>query len=148
LRLAHSSASKVAVPVLIEGLRCEDAHLRQQAAAALGRIPAKSNEAVAALVQPLDDPDQSVRCECIRSIGEIGLATENVISGLIGALSDATHSIRENACSVLGQIGPDASEALAELRRLSMCDKFPSVRQAAARAMQEISMADATQSAK
>lgn len=137
-----------AVPILMQNLMQEDAHVRREATTSLGKLGADSAAAVPGLVQALRDKDTKVRMGAATALGQIGPAAREAIPQLIEALRDSnlilcrlaaqalslmgtvavaplTDALRHNDMGVrreaawaLGQIGPDAKASVAALSEL------------------------------
>jgi HEAT repeat protein len=106
-----SSGSAAAAPALAEALADSDAHVRAEAARALGRTA--SQAAVPALMYALKDESVEVRRWATRALGSI----RNLASApaLMEALKDRDVGVRRTAAQVLGHLrAQGAVPALAE----------------------------------
>ena len=100
LRAQSDTVDPRIVASLVKALRDPDPGVRKEAAAALGRLRAKS--AVPGLIGALDDEYASVRASAASSLGR--LKDLSSVEPLIGALSDTSHAVRKQALSALSNL--------------------------------------------
>lgn len=159
-----------AVPALVAALADPDARVREDAAAALGRIgPAAraaigplvatfadtdpylagaaavalariGTEAVPALVVALADAKENVRWSAAIALGRLGSAALEAAPALARALGDASENVRSCAATALGAIGPHAVAALPALTE-ALHDRDEDVRRAARLAIARVAPA-------
>jgi HEAT repeat protein len=123
-----------AVTLLIEAMAHQDAGVRREAAASLGKLGADSKPAVGLLTQAVRDADPRVRMAAATALGQIGPAAAESIPMLVTALGDSNLIYCRMAAQSLGQIGAAAVPALIEA--LHSADK--NVRREAAWALGQI----------
>ncbi len=107
--------AKSAAPQLLDAVKHTDAHVRVEAAGALGRVGADREKVVAALIALLkDDPEREVRRSVAGALGEIGPAAAPAVPTLREALRGEGGGWWV-AADAIGKIGgPDAVPALVE----------------------------------
>lgn len=122
-----------AIEPLASALRDDgDPGVRETAARALGSL--WSEGAVEVLARALlSDPLRAVREAAARALGDIG-GTDGVWA-LVAAVRDSRGSVRESVVAALGDIG--GASAIEALTEVSMTDRDPWVRAAAAAALEE-----------
>jgi len=143
--------AKEAVPALIQLLRHENKHPRNQAAIALGMIGTESREAVPALIETTQDfgtPDMTfkyARASAAFALGSIGPESKSAVPALVRMLKGEAppgpdipdpnwEYHRACAAFALGRIGPGAGEAVPALIA-ALEDSCPVVRSYAAKAL-------------
>jgi HEAT repeat protein len=94
------------------------AMVRAEAARALGKIGANSEEALEALKEALIDPKSAVRREAALALGKLGSFASSAILPLIKALNDREPDVRWRASEALGLIGVKEPEVIAGLEGL------------------------------
>jgi len=128
-----------AAPALIAALLDRYEPLREDAAAALGKLGPR---AVPPLVAALRSPRAWQRQGAARALGSIKSADEAVLSGLTGLLGDPDESVRVAAANGLGGIGSAAAPAKRALASAMAGDSSPQVRSCCALALAEIAPED------
>ncbi|HXK09197.1 MAG TPA: HEAT repeat domain-containing protein [Vicinamibacteria bacterium] len=101
-RIGHAAAG--AVPVLVEGLRSDNADRRWRAARTLGRIGPPAAEAVPALTAALADPLATVRQHAARALGRVGPAARPAAAALQRATGDPDEQVRLEARQALDRL--------------------------------------------
>ena len=129
-------AAEPAIPVLMQGLKDEDPHVRAVVAMALPAAGAPAGEAVPALTELLDT---DIRLAASRALSEYGPQAQPALEKLVGILSDKgfDSEIRWNAARTLGKLrtaGLDALPVLVE----HLQDGEPTVREHAAEAIGDL----------
>ena len=91
------------VAVYIKQLKCEDKHLRREAADVLGQF--EDARAVEPLLDVLQDQeeDRTVRESVAIALGQLG--DKRAVEPLIAVLKDTGDSVRSSAAFALGQLG-------------------------------------------
>lgn len=116
---------------LVEGLRHEDAAVRERAADALGERGGAGARHL--LLEALSDESASVRWRAARALGQLGDAPEPVLAALRSRLQeDPAPGVRQAAADALGRLA-DSSAVLALIAALD--DGNPSVYERAAEAL-------------
>jgi HEAT repeat protein len=123
-----------ALPLYMEGLKHENAMVRQMSAEQIGKLGPAGREAAAILGQTLRDMDKGVRGASADALEKVG---KGVIPGLREQLKDKTPAMRAQAAETLGELGPKAKIAVPEIR-LALADKEGVVRFQAALALKKI----------
>ena len=112
------------VSALIRALRDRDARVREDAAAALGKLGTDAKPAVPALIRALkvenDTYLYSMRSAAATALGQIGPEAREAVPALVEALKTGAgefryHYVRSAAATALGQIGPEAKDAVPAL---------------------------------
>ena len=98
------SATAVAVPVLVRGLRDPDENVRVWAAAGLGQLARLPDQAVPALAHAVDDPSAIVRTMAAQSLGQFGMRATNALSVIDQMCSDRDVAVRNAATNALRRI--------------------------------------------
>jgi HEAT repeat protein len=156
-----------AVAAIADALQYPDTTIRKRAAQALGTFGMEARPAVPALAKKLFDPDADVRRTAATALGGIGPHAGAAAPDLITALKDdtvradveqallkigssAAFSLatvvekstnvptRLKAIELLERIGPGAKKVLPELRQVATSDPIPSIRRAAAKAVESL----------
>jgi HEAT repeat protein len=120
-----------AVPALIEALEDDDPALRGFVATTLGRIGEGARPALLALDQHLHDRDAGVRVMSALAIWGIAGDARTAKDLLLRALRSENARLRSLAASAFSELGELAVDPLA----VSLLDKDPRVREAAATAL-------------
>jgi HEAT repeat protein len=120
-----SQTTKLAVPVLIETLRCDQSEVRVFSSAALGELGPRGKAAVPALVELLKDEDDNVRSYAARALGQIG--GDASVTALRTALRDKRAFVRFMVADSLGTLGVKARQAVPDLIEATK-DEEPRVR--------------------
>jgi CubicO group peptidase (beta-lactamase class C family) len=122
------AAPPAEVATLAQGLADVDPRVREQAAAALGRLGPQGQAAVGPLVAALGHEDPYLRGAAAVALGHIG---EAAVPALVRALVQGGTQLRWSAAIALGRVGAPAAQALPELIHL-LADPSAHVRQVAA----------------
>jgi HEAT repeat protein len=88
---------------LIQQLKDADAHVRQEAAAALGGLGSAAG-AVTALMRALQDRSCGVRRRAAEALGKLGPAAEQAIPTLTECTRDPIHTVRNASWAAIQQI--------------------------------------------
>jgi HEAT repeat protein len=131
------------VDFLLSHLNEPDPVVRSAIAGALGKIGLEYKDepgvvtvrALEGLLELLRDLNPQVQVAAAEALGELG--REEAVNPLLDELKDDNPQVRRAAATALGKIG--AVGAAAELARLATNDPFAEVRQAANRALEQIS---------
>jgi HEAT repeat protein len=107
--------SKETVGRIARDLTASDAHLRRDAARALGRMGQRAAPVMEMLLFALKDRDQEARLCSIEAIGRIGPACKSAVSHLREELRRDDALFRRRAAQALARFGPGAHEALPAL---------------------------------
>lgn len=131
IRPDDEAIREAALPVLVDGLKSNDPHMRMEAIDGLAAIGAPAVAKVSRLVGADDPPTCRAACE---ALARMGRAAEGAVSSLLVALKHDDADVRRHAAEALGAVGawPERTvSALAEALR----DDSPSVRAHAAYAL-------------
>lgn len=104
-----------AVPILVEGLKHEDAGIRNASASTLGKIGPDAVGAVPALIEALEDKYREVHRTAVEAIGRIGPGASEAIPILIEKLADGDSGSGGQIATALAQLKPDSIPSLIEL---------------------------------
>jgi HEAT repeat protein len=104
-----------AVPDLIEGLRSDDAGIRNFCATILGQLGPDAVDAVPALVETFHDEYSEVAATAVEAVGKIGPDASDAIPALIEKLHVKNWELNEEVSHALGLIGPAAVPELIPL---------------------------------
>lgn len=101
----------------IQNLGDKDFHVRDAAAAAIGKIGPGAKEAVPALIAALaKDKESDVRVDAAAALGDIGPGAKEAVPALAAALlKDTNPAVRAAAAYALGDIAPGAKEVVPTL---------------------------------
>jgi HEAT repeat protein len=128
------------VPVLVKGLKHEEARVRIEAAEDLGRMGSSAADAVALLVKLAEqDPDPLMRLEAAKAVAGIDPKIETIVPLLVGALKDTSAKVRRRGAECLGDLGPRSRSAVPSLVR-AVKDPDPTVSWAAIDALGQIGL--------
>jgi HEAT repeat protein len=136
-RTLRAIADRQATRALIKALEDENAHVRWEACRALLRIA--DPQALDALIEKTRDENSYVRQTACKALGAI--ASPRAIPALLQSLTDQVGQVRWAACYALGFVG-DAG-LIPRLQEVVYNDANPFVRQAAARAIEQIQQRNA-----
>jgi HEAT repeat protein len=114
--VACRAPAEQSIPVLIDGLKCEDDNIAGLATRALGQLGPAAVPAIAALRERIFVPE-SEHLDAIDTLQKIG---EPAIPVLIEILDRGTSMLKLQAAKVLGEMGEPACTALPALRKLSI----------------------------
>lgn len=114
--VAYGAPPAKVLPVLCDGLKCEDANVSGLASRALGELGPAAESAIPALRESLLLPDQP-NPEAIDALVRIGAPA---IPVLIEALDRGDSTVKWGVVRALGNMGEPARAALPALRRLSI----------------------------
>ncbi len=95
------------VPLLVEALQDEDAHVRELAVQLLGVIPIHAKAAVPQLITVLTDENEDIRSDAVSTLGRIAVAIPTVqaeITERLMGLTDESQAVRSAIVSALGDI--------------------------------------------
>jgi HEAT repeat protein len=130
------------IPFLIKALRHDNRRVREAAARGLYGFAPKAQKAIPALTEALKDSDAFVRqwvATALENLASIfGPVLKVAVPGLTDLLKDDDFMVREWAAHALGSIGDSAKAAIPELKEVALGDVEPSVKEAAASALDEI----------
>ena len=104
-----------ALPQLLDCLHTRDAHVRSEAAEAIGRLGRLTPEIQERLIDALHDQQEQVRASAALALGRLRANEEDVIRELAEALCDDSSQVGVRAYEALGSIGPAAHLALPAL---------------------------------
>lgn len=93
-----------ALPVLLEGLRHDDAAVRSEAAGLLSTLPSAQTAAIPALTGALADPDPSVRLAAAEALGHIGPPARQAAQALWRLIRDPDEGVREAALHAIRRV--------------------------------------------
>lgn len=158
--------AKRAGPELQRLLEDPDERVRRQATAALGKIGRNAVSSVKALAASLHDKNPTVRKNAAAALGELGPDARPAVADLMKSLKDAAikedaaaalvkigrgavadllevldgtdYDLRLTVLDILGRMGPEAQDAVATLATIAKTHKFPSIREAARKALARI----------
>jgi HEAT repeat protein len=117
--------------------RGENSWTQRDAICALGKMGGQAVDAAPALVQVLWSSDPDLPFVAANALGDIG---PEAVLPLIQALEDGNERVRWFAAYALGRIGPDAGDAIPALARVLEEERNHSVREAAAEALEAITV--------
>jgi HEAT repeat protein len=130
------------IPFLIKALRHDNSLVREKSARLLYGFAPKAQKAIPALTEALKDSDAFVRqwvATALENLASIfGPILKVAVPGLTDLLKDDDFMVREWAAHALGSIGNSAKAAIPALKEAAMRDVEPSVKEAAANALDEI----------
>jgi len=133
------------IPFLIKALRHDNSLVRESSARFLYGFAPKAQQAIPALCEALRDSDAFVRqwvaTALERLAYEFGPILKVAVSGLTDLLKDEDFVVREWAAHALGSIGASAKAAIPALTEAALEDVEPTVKEAAASALDEIQKA-------
>ena len=107
LRNATMEPPPGTVPLLVEALQDEDAHVREIASQFLGVIPSHAKDAVPQLLNVLTDENEDVRSDAVSTLGRIAVAVPAVqpeITEKLMDLTDESQAVRSAIVYALGNI--------------------------------------------
>jgi HEAT repeat protein len=96
----------------------KDAHVRLQAALALGKYGTAAKDAVGGLSKAIKDANPEVRYAAASALGEIGSDAKPGLDALIASLDDKDWFVAVSAAQSLAKLGPAAKSALPALSRV------------------------------
>jgi HEAT repeat protein len=124
------------VQALIDGMADTSVHVRRAVAASLGGINPFPTTVLPYMVKLLIDPDERVRSMILASFADMqGLG----IGALMRHIDTKDDDLRLAVVNTLGAMGPGAKGALQRLQKLAAEDKDQRVKEAAQRAVKNIS---------
>jgi HEAT repeat protein len=130
------------IPFLIKALRHDNRRVREAAARGLYGFAPNAQKAIPALCEALRDSDAFVRqwvATALENLASIfGPILKVAVPGLTDLLKDDDFMVREWAAHALGSIGASAKAAIPALEEAAMGNVEPSVKEAAASALDEI----------
>lgn len=109
------SLGSEAAPVLLEGIKSENAIEREMAATVCALTGSPNGELQAALLTCLKDEAPFVRANAAVALAGIAEHQDQAIAALTDMLSDADPQLRRMAAANLGSFGEEASEQLPKL---------------------------------
>jgi HEAT repeat protein len=94
------------VPVLIDGLKCDDQIVRCSAARYLAKMQSKARSAVPALVEAAHTSRPGAALECLRAIHCVGGDAKSAVTGLRAIVADETvdKMVRESATRLVSAL--------------------------------------------
>jgi FKBP-type peptidyl-prolyl cis-trans isomerase len=146
LEVQLDPATKKKIDALIKKLKHNDAKVRTEAAATLGKLGSDAKSAASALSRIRTDKDADVRAAARKALLQIHSDTDAIsdFDSLIKNLSSPNAKQRKDAVIILGKISlsgsSKAKKAIAALSKV-LKDKDPAVRAAAQQALKKINPA-------
>jgi HEAT repeat protein len=131
-------AAKPALPALINAVHDPSKMVRKRVVWALVCIDPKGQEVLVYLYQATKDESADVRTTTVEMIGKLGRNAEPAVPELERLLKDEAAEVRRTAAWALGEIGPGALGSRAFLIDVSLNDRDPDVRRAAAEALDRL----------
>jgi HEAT repeat protein len=130
LKRQSEPAAKAAIPALTKTLRDGDAHVRANAAKALGETGPLAEPAIGELIQLVEkDADADTRVRACIALGNIGPGAKVAVPTLVHSLlQDKDLGVRVNTAGALGQIHSEAEKVVPALVEAYLTDPEAEVR--------------------
>ena len=109
---------QVALPVLVDGLKNDDASLRMQCAFALSVTGKERDKLVPVLIEGLKNPSVEVRRQAVQGLQGVGQAGAAAAPALAAMLREADLNLRQQAMSALTNVHGDPDIVAPALARM------------------------------
>ena len=140
--LAMADVGPELVDTLGEALSASEQDVRVAAACVLRAMRTRAGGAVEPLAAATNDENRWVRWFAADALGNIGPDAASAVDALIALVEHKDHFTRRRAIEALGKIGPAAKRATPALTKARDQDPKSRVRRAAARALQQVNLAE------
>lgn len=135
---ALDTMGPAAIPALTNALASDQSwKIRENAAAALGRMGSRALSAVPALIEALKDEHFLVWEAADSALGGIALSSDQSIPAIAAGIKHSNAKVRAAVIDILGALGPRAKSAVPAITGV-LNDEDASVREAAGGALKQI----------
>jgi hypothetical protein len=136
--LVYQEGGENAVPILVDGLKNDDAQVRAECADILGSYKAHGKAAIQPLVEALKDKAPEVKVKAADTLQKLAPDSKVAIPELTALLKDSDKDVRLHAAGCLGSFGADAKPVWKDLEKLYKDESDPNVRGQLAKALYAI----------